>query len=405
MSAYLAPYTTWATNAFHDYWNAFWHPNYTHAYWLALLPILLWAAAVWGKRQLTIRHSTMEPHKDMLGLTSRAKRWSLLVIAGYITLGLTVSNVDLALMQPVVPQAKVEHLMQTRERCGAFDKSGSMTTKLEDGIKELADDEAKASNDPTAVTINNRGANKVNVQTAKHEGLPTADQDAKKKEYTRAEGGQLAARYLIRHGMSSDPNNTDRMCMFSFDMDSYIMAPLTNDKLVALLRTVHITENVGGGTNFAGLSDSGIGILQKFYDYFSTKTAENSVRVAILVTDGYDSIDPQRRKDLVVLYKQAHILLYVIGLGDGWKAGAKPLDLELFANELHAADGRSGIVFRASNPGAMKDAMDQIASLEKSQDLVDTVETFRDVDYAFIFVAGINLILFFGLAMAARRVP
>jgi hypothetical protein len=406
MKAFFAPYLTWAANAWHDYVNALLHPNYTHVYWLILLPFALAAVALWGKRQMTIRHSTLEPHRNMSGFFQGWRmRWSLVIILSYLCLAYSIVNVNLAMMGPVVPQAKVEHLMQTRERCAAFDKSGSMSTKLEDGIKELADDEAAASNDPTAVTISSGGSNKTNVQTAKSQGLPTADQDAKKKEYTRAEGGQLAARYLIRHGMSNDPNNTDRMCMYAFDMDSYMMAPLTNDKLVALLRTVHITENVGGGTNFAGLSASGIGILQKFYDYFTTNTAENSVRVAILVTDGYDSIDPQRRKDLIVLYKQAHILLYVIGLGDGWKAGAKPLDLELFANELHAADGRSGIVFRASNPGAMTKAMDEIASLEKAQDIVETVETYRDVDYVFIFVAGVSILMFFGLATLARRVP
>lgn len=205
--------------------------------------------------------------------------------------------------------------------------------------------------------------------------------------------------------MTPDPLNTNRFCMFRFDSDSYILSPLTTDQIVAGLRTAHIPENVGGGTNFAGVSDDGIGILQKLYDYFVNNTPDDSVRVAFLVTDGYDSVDPQRRKDLIQLYKDAHIHFYVIGLGEGWQKGAAKLDLELFADELHAADSHSGFVFRADEPASMKEAMASVARLEKSQMIVETVETYRDVDYAFIVVAGVFIFMFFGLATLAGRVP
>lgn len=396
MYTFLAPYLTWLTNMRQDYFAAVMHPIFTHPAWIAVLPVMLIAAGFWGKRQLTIRHSTLAPHQNMVGIGGLKSNWSLIIALGYLCLALAVTNVTLAMMGPQVPEAKISHLVQSRQVCSAFDSSGSMTTELNDGIKDIADDAAKASNDPTAVTIDNRGSNKLMVQGKKKDEPP--------HPMTRAEGGQLAAQYLIRHRMSDDPMNTDRFCMFRFDMDSYILAPLTNDKIVVMLRTQHITENVGGGTNFAGMSDSGIGILQKYYDYFTVNTPENSVRVAILVTDGYDSIDPERRKDLIALYKQAHIKLYVIGLGDGWKAG-NTLELQKFADELHAADPHSGFVYRASNPGEMAKAMVDIDNQEKSQEIRDTREINRDVDYAFIFVAGILIFMFFGLATLARRIP
>jgi hypothetical protein len=397
MSAFLKLAKIWAGNAYHDYWNALLHPHYSHFYLIGLLPFLLLGAAVWGKRQMTIRHSTLVPHKNMLGAAGIKKRWSLLIAVGYLCLATSVTNIDVALMQPQVQQAKIEHVVQTHDICGGIDSSGSMTTPLMDGVVEVADAAAAAKNDPAAVTVDNRGSDKIVVQKPKKEEKPHPQ--------TRVDAAQMAVRYLISQLMTSDPLNTNRVCMYRFDMDSYILSPLTNDEIVAMLRTAHINENSGGGTNFAGLSDSGIGILQKLYDYFVANTPEYAARVEFLITDGYDSIDPQRRKDLVALYKQAHIHFYVIGLGDGWKEGSEKLDLEKFADELHAADPLSGIVFRARNPGAMKAAIEKVTSLEKSQEIVETVETYRDVDYAFIAVGGFFIIVFFGFATLARRIP
>jgi hypothetical protein len=293
--------------------------------------------------------------------------------------------------------------MQTRNICGDIDSSGSMETKLKKGIKELGDLNAFTTIDPSAVKVDNRGSDRIMVPS----GTPgaTAASAPADEEMTRILGAQLATRFLVHELMTPDTLNTNRFCMFRFDSDSYILSPLTTDQIVAMLRTSHIAENVGGGTNFAGVSDSGIGILQKQYDYFINNTADDSVRVELLITDGYDSIDPQRRKDLIQLYKDAHIHLYVIGLGEGWEVGATKLDLELFADELHAADPHSGFVFRASEPGAMKEAMASVARLEKSQMIVETVETYRDVDYAFVLVAGVFIFMFFGFATLARRVP
>ncbi len=87
------------------------------------------------------------------------------------------------------------------------------------------------------------------------------------------------------------------------DDDLYIMAPLTDDKIVLTLRTAQIA-NTSGGTNF-------VVALQKAYDYYVHNTPDTSVRVLIMNTDGFDSIDPQKRADFIQRYKEAHIKFYV----------------------------------------------------------------------------------------------
>jgi hypothetical protein len=205
---------------------------------------------------------------------------------------------------------------------------------------------------------------------------------------------------LIRHRMTGDLYNTDRFCLLRFDDDLYEMAPLTSDKTAVYLRTAHITENVGGGTNF-------VVALQKAYDYFVFNSAASATRVLVINTDGYDSIDPEKRKELIAKYIEAHIKLYVIGLGEGWKAqkDGTVLDLQKFADELHLADATSGYVYIASNPGQMQIAMEAIDAQEKSQEIVEAVPTSREVDYVFIFGAIACGLAFFGLATAAGRIP
>jgi len=89
-----------------------------------------------------------------------------------------------------------------------------------------------------------------------------------------------------------------------------------------------------------------------------------------MITDGLDSIPEVRATQLLDSFKQAKIHFYVIGLGDSWKEG-NTLDLQKFADSIHAQDKNNGIVFRASNPGDMEKAMETINRLEKQQEIVE----------------------------------
>lgn len=365
-------------------------------YLLVLLVLVVPIIFGWVRRQIKLRHSSLAPHKGM-------RTFSLLVaVAGLCLVGMT-ANINLALMGPKVPDAVVEHKALIRKVCIATDRSGSMLTELNDGVKDLSDDEAKAKlgSTPAGQTVDNGGSDKLQMQTATSAGESQAPQ-----KLSRAEGAKLAARYIIRHRMTDNPDETDHFCLMSFDDDTYMMAPLTNDKKVLLLRTVHITENVSGGTNFAGPYGyvSGIGPLQKASDYFAKTTNAESVPVLILITDGEDSIPDDRAKQLMELFKQGHIHFYVIGLGDSWKKG-NSLDLQKFADAIHAQDKNNGLVFQASNPGDMNAAMEKINQLEKAQEIVEEKQEYREVYGWFLLAAGIFGALFIMFSIAARRVP
>lgn len=358
-------------------------------YLVVLLLLAVPIVYAWARRQITIRHSSLEPHK-------RLKGGSALVIAGCIFLTGMTASLDLAIMGPKVPNAVVEHKALIRKVCVATDRSGSMDTELEDGAKELADDEAKSKNGvvdngPAGRLILNEGESK------------EVDENARKLK--RIEGAQLAARYIIRNRMTDNPATTDHFCLMTFDDDTYMLAPLSNDKQVLLKRTVHILKT-GGGTNFAGPYGytSGIGPLQKAVDYFADNAGANSTAVLILVTDGEDSIPEERRKQLVELFAKQRLHFYVIGVGDGWK-NSENLDLQKFADELRAQSPNNGHVFKAANPGEMRKAMEKINELEKAQEIVETRQEYKEIYGWFLLAAGIFGVLFIGAAVLARRVP
>jgi hypothetical protein len=263
-----------------------------------------------------------------------------------------------------------------------------MKTPLLEGAKEMSDDEAKAaSDDPTAIVIDNRGSDKYFIAGTNKGEEPHA--------MNRADAAQLAARYLIRHRMTTDPANTDRFCLARFDDDFYLMAPLSNDPQALQAQTVHLAENVGNGTNF-------VVALQKAYDFFILNTQADASRVLIMNTDGLDTIAPDMRQEFAREFKEAHLKVYIIGLGEGWKKDNK-LDLQMFADELHRVDPTSGIVFHANNPGDMQKAMETIDGLEKSAEVWQSVTNYREVDDVFIEGTLGFVILFFVFASLAGR--
>jgi hypothetical protein len=279
-----------------------------------------------------------------------------------------------------------------------------MQSVLQEGIKELGDDEAKATKDPTAKTVDNGGSDKLLIQAPGSGPAPTEDLVPGKA--TRVDAMYLAMRYMIRHRMSDNPQETDRFCIMTFDTDTYIMAPLSTSKQVLLLRTAHLKENSGGGTNFFGPSstDGGIGPIQKAADFFAKYTEKNSVNVVIIITDGQDSGDPVRIQQLLSLYREAHLRLYVIGLGEGWTEN-NTLDLQKFADAIHATDPTNGIVFRAQNPGQMEQAMATIDRLEKSQEVILSVQTYEETPFWFLIATVVSAVLAVLFALAARRLP
>jgi hypothetical protein len=388
-------------NGYHDYVNALthWHPLHPEAIWL--MPVGIGAALCWAKRQIAIKHSTLDPHRKMMGWRGQLARWSLVVGLGYASsIGFAV-NLDLAMNVPTVAEATTTQIAKTRFICVQKDSSGSMKTDLLKGIPEKADQDAAASNDPSAVKVDNGGSEKFVVQEKVDEQPEVLK--------TRSDWATEAALYLIHRRMTLDMLNTDQFCLQRFDMDTYMVAPMTWDRLALEMRVKHLNENVGGGTNFGGPSGfiTDVGPLQFVYDYFVRlkKLHPDATFVDIMITDGYDAIDEERRKELEDLFIQFGIKFYVIGLGDGWSDPTKPLDLEKFALELHKADPKSGFVFRASEPGEMTRAMQAIDENERHEEITKSVETHREVDDDFIAAAIFCFLLYLVCASMAGRNP
>jgi hypothetical protein len=173
-----------------------------------------------------------------------------------------------------------------------------------------------------------------------------------------------------------------------------------------MLRTVHLKENVGGGTNFfgPGTTDGGIGPLQKAVDFFAKYAGKDSVNVVIIVTDGEDGGDPVRIQQLLAEYKEAHLRLYVIGLGEDWTKN-NTLDLQKFADAIHASDPTNGIVFPAQNPGQMNAAMETINRLEKAQEIIQLVQTYKETPFWFLLSTVLSAVLFVMFALFSYRLP
>jgi len=375
-----------------------WKPHYPGL--LVLMPFLIWAALQWGKRQFTIRHSSLAPHKKSLGLFGRRSRLTVLTIIGYTALILCVVHIDIAMTVPTVPQSVISHIVKVLRACIQGDKSGSMDTTLLNGIKDKADGEVKEEKDGSKVKVDNGGPDKFMVH----------DQPADKKSGTsRAYWMKVATSFFVHNLMNLDPYNTDHVCLQRFDMSVYMVWPLSNDRYAVEIQAEHMDDDVGSGTNFAGPTAfvPDVGPLQFIYDYYSKddESPPDSTNVDVLITDGYDAVDAERRAELVKLFLKAKIKLYVIGLGDGWNDPKNPMDMDKFVTELNLADPdhNSGQVFRAQEPGQMKAAMEQIKQVQKHLEVVQEKQTYRDVDYVFIIVAAGFFGIFIVAASAAGR--
>jgi hypothetical protein len=375
-----------------------WRPHYPEL--LVLMPFLVWAALQWGKRQFTIRHSSLAPHRKSLGLFGRRSKLTALTIIGYSALILSCLHLDIAMTVPTVPQAVISHIVKVLRACIQGDKSGSMDTELNKGIPEKADSAVKEEEDGAKVKVDNGGPDKFIVHEKPAE---------KKSKTSRAYWMKVATDFFVHNLMTLDPYNTDHVCLQRFDMDVYMVWPLSNDRYAVEIQAQHMDDDVGSGTNFAGPTAfvPEVGPLQFIYDYYDKdeESPPDSTNVDVLITDGYDALDAERRAELVKLFLKRKIKLYVIGLGDGWNDPDKPMDLDKFVTELNAADPdhNSGQVFRAQEPGQMQAAMETIKQLQKHLEVVKEEQTYRDVDYVFIILAAGFFGIFIVSASAAGR--
>lgn len=324
----------------------FLHP-WLLAFALAVIPVL-WLRR---RRQAALGHSQVGMHKNVRSVPIVGR-----LPAFFLTLSFVA--VIAALARPVLPEVKDSQVIETRDIIIAVDISGSMSAGL-------------PTQQPPAST-------------------PPAD-GSTNQTYRRLDAAKDATVEFVQ------ARPEDRIGILVFDDDSYWHWPLSKDRKIVLRKANLLNSYTGGGTNFEGPSERarGIGPLQSaithFREYGKAKT-----KILVLVTDGEDSISQKRFDELTSQMEELGVKVYVLGVGEGWTNGATP-DLQKFAEVL------GGQVFRVGDTGAMQAAFAAINALEKSNIVIETSTTYRDIYDWFLVAAACLVVLFLGFSVITRE--
>jgi Mg-chelatase subunit ChlD len=303
---------------------------------LAVIPALFFASS----RRKTLGHSQVGIHDNLRSMPFVGRLPTLAMVTLIIGMALTMAQPELVKATQYIVQLSRDYII-------SVDISGSMTTALKaDEQKDFVLKNVSKPNDATTATAN--------ASTP-----PTAPAEAKPP--TRNQAAREGVRQFLLH------RKGDRVALITFDDRCYVDEPLglnlrsVNNKLDEILYS-------GGGTNFDGLGDgsSEKGAIQCSIDHF-IKMSKSTSRIFIMVTDGEDSIEPQRAQILAKQIKAEHIRMYVLGVGDSWTGNEAP-DLQKFVESV------GGRVIRVGNNAQMQEGFQLIDSIEKTETTVATTE-------------------------------
>ncbi|NOR57521.1 MAG: VWA domain-containing protein [Sulfurimonas sp.] len=181
---------------------------------------------------------------------------------------------------------------------------------------------------------------------------------------------------IVSNFISSRKN--DNMGIVVFGAYSFIASPLTYD--ANILKGVVSNLYIGMAGKFTALFESlaqGVNLL---------KTSASKTKIAILLTDGYNTPDSEFPFDAAIDFANKQgVKIYPIGVGKSDEYNQKMLD--------KIAKQTGGVAFGASNANELSVVYAKINELEKSE--IDN-ETFSFLRYYYIFPL---LISFFSLIL------
>lgn len=181
---------------------------------------------------------------------------------------------------------------------------------------------------------------------------------------------------IVSSFISSRKN--DNMGIVVFGAYSFIASPLTYD--ANILKDVVSNLYIGMAGKFTALFESlaqGVNLL---------KSSKSKTKIAILLTDGYNTPDSEFPYDAAIDFANKHaVKVYPIGIGKSDEYNQKML--------RQIAKQTGGVSFGASNADELSVVYRKINELEKSE--IDN-ETFSFLRYHFIFPL---LISFFSLML------
>jgi hypothetical protein len=203
----------------------------------------------------------------------------------------------------------------------------------------------------------------------------------------------MAAREGVKEFLDHRIKGTDRVGLMTFDTRVYLSEPLglnlkpVYDKLDDILHS-------GGGTNFDGPSGTSTdkGAIQGAIDHFK-QLSSSKTKVLIMVTDGEDSMSPERMEELTRQLVQLHIKMYVIGVGDDWAKPDHTCDLKKFTE----AEPLNGMVLVAGNAQQLRDGFAKIDAIEASDTVIGGTEV-KEQYYPYCAAASALFLLLWLLA-------
>ncbi|WP_455756795.1 VWA domain-containing protein [Sulfurimonas sp.] len=183
-------------------------------------------------------------------------------------------------------------------------------------------------------------------------------------------------KWIVSHFISNRKN--DNMGIVVFGTYSFIASPLTYD--TNILKSVVSNLYIGMAGKLTALFESlaqGVNLL---------KTSKSKTKIAILLTDGYNTPDVEFPFDAAIDFaNKLGVKVYPIGIGKSNEYNQKTL--------LKIAERTGGVAFGAVNADELSEVYAKINELEKSE---IKNETYSFLRYYYIFPL---LISFFSLML------
>jgi len=335
---------------------------------LFLVPILL----LWSKRRPAIGHPHIHLYGKVGGTPLIARLAALVFSAAFLLVVAGIAGLNM-------PEMKVKVSRITRDFVIGADISGSMWSTISDQ-QQLdaveADEAADLADEPPA---------------------PPMPGPTPHPPLTRIRMGRYCIKLFVRSRQG------DRVALIAFDDTTYFSWPLTFDLDVILHKARKLGTKQGGGTNFDGPSESDPrpGLFQSAVDHFHD-LGQARTKVIIFVSDGDASISPQRHDDLVKLMHEPGQVIHIYAFIIGDKSQILSPSTQSVRDLVRDVGGE---VICAGDVAAMKAGFERINQLEKSEVVVEKIQTNHEISQPLFYAALAVLGLFLLCAAVTRESP
>ncbi len=322
---------------------------------LVLLVVVIPILTFGNLRRSSLVHTKVSLHKNLRATPLVARIPSAALVFAW-------TFMVLALSRPVLIEAHNTATIESRDIVISLDVSSSM-----DAAVPFPTAREQLCEQPQDLLVAQTGSNE---PPPDGEVLPA-------RTYSRLDAARDAALMFVacRDG--------DRVGYQPFAERAFTGWPLTADLQIVYTMISLAGEYTGSSTNFDGPTGSSgkIGALQAAINHFN-EIGHAETRVLVMVTDGEDTIVTARYNELLEQMREMNIRIYVLGVGNGWTQNSTQ-DLRRFVEAL------GGVVIPVTDADQMRAAFERIDQLEKSEVVIETAVTYREVYDWFLLACAI----------------